>query len=88
MTIKVTVTCAWCLNTVDTSVEQPVPKDWLTFDVQNPELDGEPTIKENFCVKEHKETYLDAAPLCHADAAKDYTAKFYATMNEKREACD
>ena len=86
MTINVTATCAWCLTIVSTTVKHPVPKDWLTFDVQNPKLDGEPTIQENFCSREHKENYLEVATSCHEAAAIDYTAKFYATMNKQREA--
>jgi len=86
MTIQVNVTCAWCLTTVTTTLENPVPKDWVGQDVKNPSLEGPAMIRENFCTKEHADSYDTVALECHDAASLDYTAKFYSTMNEKREA--
>lgn len=84
MTIKVTATCEWCLLTVQTTLDVPLPLEWLQAEVVNVEMLAAEKRAGIFCTQEHADAFLSAAPLALEAAAKDYVAKFYAAMNEVR----
>jgi hypothetical protein len=90
--IQVTATCGWCLTQVTTNVKEPLPKGWkvdkvVSHDMPALVLSGgskDTTIDENFCNEKCVANYVASAPVAHAAAAHDYTAKFYAEMNRLR----
>lgn len=84
MTVKVTATCEWCLQTVQTTLSEPVPLDWQTEEIADVESLGFKTREGSFCSPEHFSAYVNASPQCFEAAAADYIAKFYASMNVAR----
>lgn len=84
MTIKVTATCEWCLQTVDTTLEEPVPAKWQQEEILDVETLGTKVRTGNFCSGEHFTKYVEHAPQCFDAAAVDYKAKFYSCMNALR----
>lgn len=85
MTIKVTATCNWCQNCVETDVKKPVPEGWVQESIRSPNWAESPEMVDgNFCKEECKVEYLKVQDQAHSAAAKDYYQKVLSEMNNFR----